>query len=131
MDSGYLCACSLIGLDRAAAKTAFAEFLQGSTFNANRIDLLETVINYLTEQGAMDPALLSESPYADINPMDVEEGKTISVWRIHSPFFILQIRSRDRCRWIICSVTGSPEWTSDGGQDDWSTGNCKPFIPRF
>lgn len=63
---------SLIGLDRAAAKAAFAEFLQGSTLNATQIDFLETVINHLTEHGAMDPALLYESPYTDISPMGVE-----------------------------------------------------------
>jgi type I restriction enzyme R subunit len=63
---------SLIGLDRAAAKAAFAGFLQGSTLNASQIDFLETLINHLTEHGAMDPALLYESPYTDINPMGVE-----------------------------------------------------------
>ncbi|WP_005035789.1 DEAD/DEAH box helicase family protein [Holophaga foetida] len=63
---------SLIGLDRAAAKTAFAEFLQGSTLNGDQIDFLEMVIDHLTEHGAMEPSLLYESPYTDINHMGVE-----------------------------------------------------------
>ncbi|WP_243317704.1 DEAD/DEAH box helicase family protein [Geothrix paludis] len=63
---------SLIGLDRAAAKAAFAEFIQGSTLNASQIDFLGMVIDHLTEHGAMNPALLYESPYTDINPMGVE-----------------------------------------------------------
>ena len=63
---------SLLGLDRAAAKAAFAEFLQGSTLNANQIDFLGMMIDHLTEHGVMDPALLYESPYTDLNPMGVE-----------------------------------------------------------
>jgi len=63
---------SLIGLDRAAAKAAFAEFLQGSTLNASQIDFLETMINHLTEHGVMKPEQLYESPYTDISPKGVE-----------------------------------------------------------
>ncbi len=58
----------LVGLDRAAAKEAFAEFLAGKTLSANQIEFVDMVINYLTEHGVMTAARLYESPFTDIAP---------------------------------------------------------------
>jgi type I restriction enzyme, R subunit len=60
---------SLVGLDRGAAKEAFADFLVGKVLNANQIQFIDLVINYLTEHGVMQPALLYESPFTDISPL--------------------------------------------------------------
>jgi len=63
---------SLVGLQRDAAKRAFADFLSGRTLTANQIEFIDLVINYLTEHGAMDPDRLYESPFTDLNPLGVE-----------------------------------------------------------
>lgn len=63
---------SLVGLDRNAAKQAFAQFLTGKCATANQIEFIDLIINYLTEHGAMDVAMLYESPFTDINPLGVE-----------------------------------------------------------
>jgi len=63
---------SLVGLERDAAKQAFAEFLSGRTLTANQIEFIDLIINYLTEHGAMEPDRLYESPFTDFNPLGVE-----------------------------------------------------------
>ncbi|AKB81171.1 Type I restriction-modification system, restriction subunit R [Methanosarcina barkeri 3] len=59
---------SLIGLDREAAKQSLATFLAGKTLTANQIEFINLIINHLTEHGAMDVALLYESPFTDLTP---------------------------------------------------------------
>ena len=62
---------SLVGLDRDAAKTAFGAFLGGRSLSANQIEFLNTIIDHLTEKGAMEPRLLYESPFTDFDPRGV------------------------------------------------------------
>lgn len=59
---------SLVGLDREAAKQSFAGFLAGKTLSAKQIEFVNLVIDHLTERGVMEPALLYESPFTDLNP---------------------------------------------------------------
>ena len=59
---------SLVGLDRGAAKEAFADFLEGRVMTANQIEFIDLIINHLTEHGVMGAALLYESPFTDIAP---------------------------------------------------------------
>jgi type I restriction enzyme R subunit len=59
---------SLVGLDREAAKGAFAGFLAGKTLGANQIEFINLIVNHLTEHGVMAAALLYESPFTDITP---------------------------------------------------------------
>jgi len=63
---------SLVGLDREAAKQAFAGFLAGKTPTANQIEFIDLIIDHLTQRGQMDPGLLYDSPFTDFNPMGVE-----------------------------------------------------------
>jgi type I restriction enzyme, R subunit len=58
---------SIIGLDRAAAVTAFGEFLESTTYNAKQIQFVNQVIDYLTRNGIMDPARLYEPPFTDFS----------------------------------------------------------------
>jgi type I restriction enzyme R subunit len=59
---------SLVGLNREAAKTAFANFLSGQTASGNQIEFVNQIIDHLTEHGIVNVAALYESPYTDINP---------------------------------------------------------------
>ncbi|AKJ38358.1 DEAD/DEAH box helicase family protein [Methanosarcina barkeri] len=59
---------SLIGLDREAAKQSLTTFLKGKTLTANQIEFINLIIDHLTEHGAMDAALLYESPFTDLTP---------------------------------------------------------------
>jgi type I restriction enzyme R subunit len=63
---------SLVGMDRAAAKEAFAAFIAGRSLTANQIELVDMIVEHLTENGVMDGARLYESPYTDLNPMGVD-----------------------------------------------------------
>src|SRR5688572_24099793 len=62
---------SLIGLDRHQAKLEFADFLNGERYNANQIEFVNMIIDNLTKNGVMDPAMLFDSPYTDFNPNGV------------------------------------------------------------
>jgi type I restriction enzyme R subunit len=60
---------SFVGLDREAAVRAFEALMAGRTLSANQIEFIDMIIEHLTERGAMEPRLLYESPFTDINPM--------------------------------------------------------------
>jgi type I restriction enzyme R subunit len=62
----------LVGLDRSAAKAAFAKYREGSGFSANQVRFVETIIDFLTKNGVMDPGLLFEPPFTDGHPSGVE-----------------------------------------------------------
>jgi type I restriction enzyme R subunit len=63
---------SLVGLDREAAKRVFDSFQASRTLSASQIEFLNMIIDYLTERGIMDPRLLYESPFTDLDAMGVE-----------------------------------------------------------
>jgi len=63
---------SLVGLDREAAKAAFNGFVSGRTLNANQLEFIDLMIDHLTQHGVMDPGLLYESPFTDLNRLGVE-----------------------------------------------------------
>ena len=63
---------SLIGLDRQAAKGAFAQFLADRNPTSQQIEFIDIIVNHVTEQGYMDAARLYESPFTDMNPRGVE-----------------------------------------------------------
>ena len=63
---------SLVGLDRGAATDALSEFVKGTSANANQIEFIDLMVQYLTENGIMEVDRLYESPFTDINPQGPE-----------------------------------------------------------
>lgn len=69
---------ALVGLDREAAKQALAGFMAGKTLGANQIEFVNLIVDHLTEHGVMNPELLYESPFTDLNPQGPEAVFTSS-----------------------------------------------------
>jgi type I restriction enzyme R subunit len=63
---------SLVGLEREAAKRAFAGFLEGRRLTADQQEFLNLIIDYLTARGIMDAKLLYETPFTDFDSKGVE-----------------------------------------------------------
>lgn len=58
----------IVGLDRAAAKSAFADFLDDKRYSKNQIQFVNLIIDELTERGIVDLARVYEAPYVGIAP---------------------------------------------------------------
>lgn len=58
---------SIIGLDVKAAQDAFAEFLQAGNLRADQMTFIQTIITHLTKNGTVQPAMLFEPPFTDVN----------------------------------------------------------------
>jgi len=58
---------SIVGLDTSAAKLAFGEILGGQTLNSQQIRFMDTMINFFTVKGVVEPAMLFEPPFTDMN----------------------------------------------------------------
>jgi type I restriction enzyme R subunit len=59
----------LVGLDKGAAKEAFADFLGGHQLNSNQIEFVNLIIDSLSVLGVVDAARLYESPFTDLAPL--------------------------------------------------------------
>jgi type I restriction enzyme R subunit len=58
----------LVGLDRTAAKDAFADFLDTSRYTANQIEFVNLIIDELSDTGLIEPRRFYESPFTDLTP---------------------------------------------------------------
>lgn len=58
---------SIVGLETNAAKTVFGEILNQQTLNAHQIKFIDTIINFFTIKGIIEPSMLFEPPFTDIN----------------------------------------------------------------
>lgn len=58
---------SIVGLDVTAARSAFVDFLNNAAFNSQQIRFIDKIINFLTVNGTIDPGMLFETPFTDIN----------------------------------------------------------------
>ncbi|MBD3671719.1 MAG: DEAD/DEAH box helicase family protein [Gammaproteobacteria bacterium] len=57
----------LVGMDRIAAKEAFADYLDEVRFNTQQIRFITTIIDYLTSNGVISPNQLAKPPFSDIH----------------------------------------------------------------
>jgi type I restriction enzyme, R subunit len=69
---------SLIGLDREVAKQEFGKFITDKTLNANQIEFINMIVDYLTEHGAIKAARLYESPFTDFASQGIDSLFTSS-----------------------------------------------------
>ncbi|MFN8391796.1 MAG: DEAD/DEAH box helicase family protein [Bdellovibrionota bacterium] len=56
---------SLVGLDRNAAKEAFAAFLSSGSLTADQITFINQIIEHLVKNGVMSPDKLFDQPFTD------------------------------------------------------------------
>ncbi len=57
----------IIGLDRKAAKEAFADFLAENGLNADQIRFVDQIIDHLAQNSIMDPEVLFNPPFSDFH----------------------------------------------------------------
>lgn len=58
---------SLVGLDYEAAMQAFSKFINGTTVTPNQIELINLVVQELTQSGVMEPDRLFEQPFTNLH----------------------------------------------------------------
>jgi type I restriction enzyme R subunit len=58
---------SIIGLDIKAAQEAFADFINRGNLRADQMTFIQNIISYLTKNGVIEPSMLFESPFTDMN----------------------------------------------------------------
>jgi type I restriction enzyme R subunit len=56
-----------VGLDTNVAKQAFGDLLTGSTLNSQQIRFIDMVIDFFSVKGIIEPSMLFELPFTDIN----------------------------------------------------------------
>lgn len=62
---------SILGLDINAAKSAFAEFLNDQNLDSSQINFINTLIDYLCQNGTIDKDMLFDKPFTNINDQGV------------------------------------------------------------
>lgn len=57
----------LLGLERSAAQDAFAALLQETSLNANQINFINMIIDYLSVNGILEPSKLLDQPFVALH----------------------------------------------------------------
>jgi type I restriction enzyme, R subunit len=63
---------SVVGLDRNAAKAAFAEFLDKAPLHPDQITFLNEVVEYLVKNGIMEPKMMFDTPFTYIHDQGLQ-----------------------------------------------------------
>lgn len=58
---------SILGLNRSAANDAFSALLYRTNLNANQINFISMIIDYLSVNGVLEPGMLLDQPFASIH----------------------------------------------------------------
>lgn len=62
----------ILGLEISAAKTAFSRFIDEASPNATQIRFINTIIEHLTKNGKIDPGMLYEIPFTNIDDQGID-----------------------------------------------------------
>ncbi len=60
-----------VGLDRAAAKSAFSAFMSAQQLNSDQTEFIDMIIDHLTDTGIVEPKAFYESPFSDIDDLGI------------------------------------------------------------
>ena len=75
----------LVGLDMNAAKEAFSEFLDEGIYNAEQINFVNKIIDYLMDNGVLTMAHIFEAPFTDDHYLGAEgffdESKVVELYK--------------------------------------------------
>jgi len=75
----------LVGLDLNAAKEAFSDFLDEGIYNAEQINFVNKVIDYLMDNGILEMGQIFEPPFTDDHGESAygffEEGKVVELFK--------------------------------------------------
>jgi len=109
-----------VGLDRAAAKDAFAGFLDDRRFTANQIEFVNLVIDELSANGLIEPRRFYESPFTDISPHGPEAlFQTTDVVRLLEVVAETRRRAQAHENRRMRATQGTcPSGVGAGGHDD-------------
>ncbi len=70
----------IVGLDMAAAKAAFSQYLDGANLDSRQIYFVNQIVEYIVHNGTMkDLSVLQEPPFTDQGSI-VEVFTDLSVW---------------------------------------------------
>ncbi|MGI2163960.1 DEAD/DEAH box helicase family protein [Shewanella oncorhynchi] len=76
----------LVGMDLNAAKEAFSSFLDEGIYNAEQINFVNQVIDYLVDNGVLDMAHIFEPPFTDYHGESAygffDEGKVVELFGV-------------------------------------------------
>ncbi len=64
---------SIVGLEAKVAKELFGKILGNQTLNARQIKFMDTIINYLSVKGVIEPAMLFEPPFTDVSSNGISD----------------------------------------------------------
>ncbi|CAK8722597.1 hypothetical protein GMJAKD_11815 [Candidatus Electrothrix aarhusensis] len=95
---------SLVGLDRAAAKAAFAQFLNDRSLTAPQIRFIELIIDQLTARGIMDAEALYQPPFTNLHsggPEGVFAGKENLIAMVFTALESLQPRVQKKIQEMV------------------------------
>jgi type I restriction enzyme R subunit len=62
---------SILGLERNAVSSIFAEFLERSQYNSRQIDFINAIVNSFTVNGTLEPKMLYQPPFTEIDSNSV------------------------------------------------------------
>jgi type I restriction enzyme R subunit len=120
----------LVGMDRAAAKRATAEFLGGKALAANQIEFINLIVDHPTTHGSVEPSQLNDAPFTDLAPRGPDElfpGEQLDeLLRILATVEAAASAARAVAHFVIAGVA---TWTNvTVGKTD---GTCVQVIPAL
>jgi type I restriction enzyme R subunit len=58
---------NIVGLERSEVLQLFSDYLNDTAFNAEQIQFIQLIIDYLCINGVLEPAGLFQPPFTDFN----------------------------------------------------------------